>query len=67
MAPAGFEKPNPARERPQTHALDRVATAIGSSVESYFKTEQFKKPSTLAHILILSVPLNRYKTHSEMG
>jgi hypothetical protein len=30
MPPAGFEPTVPASERPQTHALDRVATAIGS-------------------------------------
>jgi hypothetical protein len=30
MPPAGFETAIPASERPQTHALDRAATAIGS-------------------------------------
>ena len=29
MSPAGFEPAIPASERPQTHALDRAATAIG--------------------------------------
>jgi hypothetical protein len=29
-APAGFEPTIPASERPQTHALDRMATGIGS-------------------------------------
>jgi hypothetical protein len=28
MLPAEFERANPASERPQTHALDRAATAI---------------------------------------
>jgi hypothetical protein len=31
MPPAGFEPTIPASERPQTHALDRAATAIGES------------------------------------
>jgi hypothetical protein len=30
MPPAGFEPTIPASERPQTHALDRVATGVGS-------------------------------------
>jgi hypothetical protein len=30
-APAGFEPAIPASERPQTHALDRAATAIGKN------------------------------------
>jgi hypothetical protein len=30
MPPVGFEPTIPAIERPQTHALDRTATAIGS-------------------------------------
>jgi len=30
MHPAGFEPTIPASERPQTHALDRVASGIGS-------------------------------------
>jgi hypothetical protein len=30
MFPAGFEPTIPASERPQTHALDRAATGIGS-------------------------------------
>jgi hypothetical protein len=29
MPPAGFEPTIPLSERPQTHALDRVATGIG--------------------------------------
>jgi hypothetical protein len=29
MSPAGFEPTIPASERPQTHSLDRAATAIG--------------------------------------
>ena len=29
MPPTGFELATPASERPQTHALDRVATGIG--------------------------------------
>ena len=29
MPPAGFERTIPAKERPQTHALDRAATGIG--------------------------------------
>jgi hypothetical protein len=29
MPPAGFEPAIPARERPQTHVLDRAATGIG--------------------------------------
>ena len=31
LVPAGFEPANPKKERPQTHALDRVATYIGST------------------------------------
>jgi hypothetical protein len=30
MPPAGFEPAIPASERPQNHAVDRVATAIGT-------------------------------------
>ena len=30
MLPAGFEPAMPAREKPQTHALDREATGIGT-------------------------------------
>jgi hypothetical protein len=30
MPPAGFETAIPASERPQTHALERVATGIGN-------------------------------------
>jgi len=30
MPPEGFETAIPASERPQTHALDRAATGIGS-------------------------------------
>ena len=30
MPPAGFEPAIPARERPQTHALDHAATGIGT-------------------------------------
>ena len=30
MPPMEFEPAIPARERPQTHALDRAATAIGN-------------------------------------
>ena len=33
MPPAGFEPAIPASERPQTHALDRVATGIGSRLQ----------------------------------
>jgi hypothetical protein len=29
MFPAGFEPAFPARERPQTHALDTAATGVG--------------------------------------
>jgi len=29
LPPAGYENGNPASERPQTHALDRDANAIG--------------------------------------
>ena len=31
MPPAGFELTIPARDRPQTHAVDRVATGIGGT------------------------------------
>ena len=31
MPPAGFEPAIPAREQPQTHALDRAVTGIGLS------------------------------------
>jgi hypothetical protein len=33
MPPAGFEPAIPARERPQTHALDRTATGIGRAAK----------------------------------
>jgi hypothetical protein len=33
MPPAGFEATIPASERPQTHAFDRAATAIGLSLK----------------------------------
>jgi hypothetical protein len=32
MAPAGFESTIPASKRPQTHALDRAATGIGTNL-----------------------------------
>jgi hypothetical protein len=32
MPQAGFEPAIPTRERPQTHALDRTATVIGSYI-----------------------------------
>ena len=32
MAPVGLEPTVPASERPQTHALDRTATAIGHNM-----------------------------------
>ena len=35
MLPAGLEPEVPARERPQTHALDRAATGIGYTVAIY--------------------------------
>jgi hypothetical protein len=38
MPPAGFELAIPARERPQTHALDRVVTGIGT----YDKDDQME-------------------------
>ena len=33
MSPTGFEPTIPARERPQTHPLDRAATGIGVHYE----------------------------------
>ena len=32
MPPAGFEPVIPASERPQSHALDRAATGIGTNI-----------------------------------
>ena len=32
MTPAGFEFEIPASERPQTHALDRAATAVAGTI-----------------------------------
>jgi hypothetical protein len=32
MPPAGFKTTIPVSEQPQTHALDRAATAIGSDI-----------------------------------
>jgi hypothetical protein len=32
MPPAGFEPTIPASKRPQTHALDRAATGIGTDI-----------------------------------
>jgi hypothetical protein len=37
MPAAGFELAIPAGERPQTHALDRVATGIGRNSVSVFR------------------------------
>jgi hypothetical protein len=36
MPPVGFEPTILVSERPQTHALDRTATGIGSSSYYYF-------------------------------
>ena len=38
MLPAGFEPTIPASERPQTHALDRTATGIGTE-SCWYKLE----------------------------
>jgi hypothetical protein len=43
MPPAGFEPTMPARERPQTHVLDRAATGTG----------RFSYHETLTQVLIL--------------
>ena len=40
MTPAGFEPAIPASERPQTHALDRAATATDSNTRYSLKTER---------------------------
>jgi hypothetical protein len=32
MLPAGFEPVNPARERPQTHVLDRADIRVGPNI-----------------------------------
>jgi hypothetical protein len=37
MPPAGFEPIIPASERPQTHALERTATWIGTETLSHTK------------------------------
>jgi len=39
MPPAGFQPAIPASERPQTHALDRAATGIGSVSYSTMATQ----------------------------
>jgi hypothetical protein len=36
MTPAGFEPAIPARERPQTHALDRAGPSIGQHNRLFF-------------------------------
>jgi hypothetical protein len=38
MTPVGFEPTIPASERPQTHALDRTATGIGSGYSTRLQT-----------------------------
>jgi len=50
MPPAGFELEIPASERPQTHALDRMATGIGP----------------LAHIFCLNYEPEPSITHSKL-
>jgi len=40
MPPAGFEPAIPASKRPQTHALDRAATGIGTY---YDKDDQMQQ------------------------
>jgi hypothetical protein len=40
MPPVGFEPAIPASARPQTYALDRAASGIGSSVLYRILTEQ---------------------------
>jgi hypothetical protein len=42
MFPAGFEPAIPASERPQTHALDRAATGIGTFVITLLKCAEIK-------------------------
>jgi hypothetical protein len=39
MPPAGFEPTIPASERPQTHALDGVATGIGRDFDNPIKIQ----------------------------
>ena len=40
MTPAGFEPAIPACERPQTHALDRAATGIGTQNISFLTYQE---------------------------
>jgi hypothetical protein len=42
MPPEGLEPAITASERPQTHALDRTATGIGSNFELVLSTIQVK-------------------------
>jgi hypothetical protein len=43
MPPVEFEPTIPARERPQTHALDRAATRTGSNT---YSQENIREPIT---------------------
>jgi hypothetical protein len=45
MSPAGFEPAIPARERPQTHILDRAATGIGRKVRLQTRNFVFNERS----------------------
>jgi hypothetical protein len=51
MPKAGFEPTIPASERPQTHALDRTATAIGVLLISWLKY-------TLTYLIIIIIIIN---------
>jgi hypothetical protein len=47
MPPAGFEPTIPASKRPQTHALDRKATGIGTWGLMYTLGNRTKKESSV--------------------
>jgi len=57
MPSAGFEPSIPASERPQTHALDRAATRIGSEPITIIKIP-VKKIKTYFQIILTAFKTN---------
>jgi hypothetical protein len=52
MPLAGFESVIPASERPQTHALDRMATGIGSRSYVYMSICSGRQNSISGHVTV---------------
>ena len=61
MPPAGFEPTIPASEQPQTHALDRAATGIGSNIMRTINWKQIRQWSDdkLLQILVTKTEVAR--------